>query len=232
MVLFVSPRGYPLAIQARMQSAEGAGSGLPVQYVLIRCFPAGNLIGLLYHYPMSELPILDSDLPRSDRHEELAMAGFRVDATHEGPQFYTLLAVGGDNERPLTANGQIIFFVRTTLAHKALAMDETMSVLGHPPREVETICDVAQTLYLVNSQDQDPDGVVLDCLLIFDDLVRATGLSMPERYQGILTEMAARLTEGQSLKKIFTSEALRQHVEDALLWCVGAVAMKAKILTS
>ena len=29
------------------------------------------------------------------------MAGFRIDPTHEGPQFYTLLAVGGDNERPL-----------------------------------------------------------------------------------------------------------------------------------
>ena len=55
---------------------------------------------------------------------------------------------------------------------------------------------------------------------------------MPERYQGILTELAARLTEGQSLKKVFTSEALRHHVEDALLWCVGAIAMKARMLTS
>ena len=171
---------------------------------------------------MSELPILDPKTPQSDRHEELAMAGFRVDATHEGPQFYTLLAVGGDNERPLTVDGRIIFFLRPTLVHKALAMDKSMAVLGNPPRDVETICDVAQTLYLVNSQNEDPDGVVLDCLLIFDDLVRASQISMPERYQGILTELAARLTEGQSLKKIFSSESLRHHVEDALLWCVGA----------
>jgi hypothetical protein len=181
---------------------------------------------------MSDLPIVDTNSPRSGRQEELALAGFRIDPTHEGPQFYTLLAVGGDNERPLTADGRIIFFVRLTQVHKALAMDATMSVLGNPPRAVETICDVAQTLYLVNSQDADPDGVVLDCLLIFDDLVRASGLGMPERYQGILTELAARLTEGQSLKKVFTSEALRHHVEDALLWCVGAVTMKAKVLTS
>jgi len=180
---------------------------------------------------MSELPILDPKTPQSGRHEELAIAGFRVDATHEGPQFYTLLAVGGDNERPLTVDGRIIFFVRPTLVHKALAMDKSMAVLGNPPRDVETICDVAQTLYLVNSQDEDPDGVVLDCLLIFDDLVRASQVSMPERYQGMLTELAARLTEGQSLKKIFTSESLRHHVEDALLWCVGAVTMKSKLLT-
>jgi hypothetical protein len=179
---------------------------------------------------MAELPILGSH--QSQRHEELAMAGVRLDPTHEGPQFYTLLAVGGGNERPLTAEGRIIFFARPTLVHKALAMDKSMAVLGTPPREAETICDVAQTLYLVNSQDNDPDGVVLDCLLIFDDLVRATRLSMPERYQGILTELAARLTEGSSLKKIFTSDALRHHVEDALLWCVGAITMKARILTS
>jgi hypothetical protein len=179
---------------------------------------------------MSELPIVTPN--PSERHEELAMAGFRIDPTHEGPQFYTLLAVGGDNERPLTADGRIIFFARTTLVHKALAMDKSLAVLGNPPRDVETICDVAQTLYLVNSQDEDPDGVVLDCLLIFDDLVRATRISMPERYQAILTELAARLTEGQSLKRLFMSDALRQHVEDALLWCVGAVTMKAKLLTS
>ncbi|HEX8896285.1 MAG TPA: hypothetical protein VF783_23400, partial [Terriglobales bacterium] len=75
------------------------------------------------------------------------MAGFRIDHTHEGPQFYTLLAVGGDNERPLTADGRIIFFARTTLVHKALAMDKSLAVLGNPPRDVETMCDVAQTLY-------------------------------------------------------------------------------------
>ena len=179
---------------------------------------------------MSELPIVAPN--PSERNEELAMAGFRIDPTREGPQFYTLLAVGGDNERPLTADGRIIFFSRTTLVHKALAMDKSLAVLGNPPRDVETICDVAQTLYLVNSQDEDPDGVVLDCLLIFDDLVRVTQISMPERYQAILTELAARLTEGQSLKRVFTSDALRQHVEDALLWCVGAVTMKARLLTS
>ena len=179
---------------------------------------------------MGEMPIIGSRA--TERHEELAMAGFRIDPTHEGPQFYTLLAVGGDNERPLTADGRIIFFARTTLVHKALAMDQSLAGLGNPPRDVETMCDVAQALYLVNSQDEDTDGVVLDCLLIFDDLVRATQISMPERFQAILTELAARLTEGQSLKKVFTNDALRQHVEDALLWCVGAVTMKAKLLTS
>ena len=168
---------------------------------------------------------------RKQPHEELILVGFRVEARHDGPQFYTLLAVGGDNERPLTADGRVLFFVRPDLAAKALALDHSMARLGPPPGELETFCDLAETLYRVNSQNADPDGVILDCLLVLDDLVRATQLHMPDRYQGILTELAARLTEGTPLQRIFSSHSLREHVEDALLWCVGAVAVKARMLT-
>jgi hypothetical protein len=176
---------------------------------------------------MPELPIMNRKQP----HEELILVGFRMEASHDGPQFYTLLAVGGDNERPLTSDGRILFFVRLDLAMKALALDHSMAALGAPPGELETFCDVAEALYRVNSQNADPDGVILDCLLVLDDLVRATQLHMPDRYQGILTELAARLTEGTSLQRIFSSHSLREHVEDALLWCVGAVAVKARMLT-
>jgi hypothetical protein len=177
---------------------------------------------------MSELPILHAH--RAHAREELALIGLRATPYHEGPQVYTLLAVGGDNERPLTGDGSIIFFHRPEQAESALKLDVSMSHLGPAPHEVESICDVAQSLYLVNSQDTDANGVLLDCLLILDDLVRATHLRMPERYQGILTELAGRLTEGKQLKQIFSSASLRGHVEDALLWCVGAVAVKARIL--
>ncbi|HME32777.1 MAG TPA: hypothetical protein VKG65_08515 [Terriglobales bacterium] len=178
---------------------------------------------------MPELPIIHP--PHLHSHEELILVGFRLDARHDGPQFYTLLSVGGENERPLTADGHILFFTHPQLAAKALALDASLMSLGPPPEEMETFCDVAETLYRVNSQNTDPEGVILDCLLVFDDLVRATRLHMPDRYQGILTELAARLTEGLQLGKIFSSHALREHVEDALLWCVGAVTVKARIMT-
>jgi len=158
------------------------------------------------------------------------LVGLRLDPQHDGPQFYTLLAVGGDNERPITANGQLLFFARPDLASAALPLDPDLSKLGPAPHEMETFCDVAQTLHLVNSQDTDPEGVILECLLIFDDLVRATRLHMPERYQGMLTELAARLTERATLRDIFRSHALREHVEDALLWCVGAIAVKSHMI--
>jgi len=177
---------------------------------------------------MSDLPILHAH--RSHDHEELVLIAFRFTPYHDGPQLYTVLAVGGDNERPVTADGSIVFFRRPEQADAAQKLDPSMSQLGPAPKEVESICDVAQGLYLVNSQDTDPNGVLLDCLLILDDLVRATRLHMPERYQAILTELTARLTEGKQLKQIFVNASLRSHVEDALLWCVGAVVVKARIL--
>lgn len=177
---------------------------------------------------MSELPILHSHKPHA--HEELALIALRATPYHEGYQLYTLLAVGGDNERPLTSNGSIVFFADPKSAAKALALDPSMSALGQAPTHLEVVCDLAEALYLVNSQDADPHGTLLDCLLILDDLVRATHLRMPERFQALLTELAARLTEGKQLKAIFSNPSLRNHVEDALLWCVGAVTVKAKIL--
>lgn len=178
---------------------------------------------------MSELPILSSH--SNHAHEELVLVGFRLDGQHDGPQLYTLLAVGGENERPIMAGERLVFFTRLDLAAKALALDQALAKLGPPPQELETFCDVAEALHLVNSQNDDHEGVILDCLLIFDDLVRATHLHMPDRYQALLTELAARLTERDSLRKIFTSYSLREHVEDALLWCIGAVAAKSRMIS-
>lgn len=156
---------------------------------------------------------------------------FRLDGEHDGPQFYTLLSVGGNNERPITASGRILFFTRPELGAKALALDAELAKFSPHATEVETFCDVAEALHLINSQNVDSDAVVLDCLMIFDDLVRATRLHMPDRYQGLLTELTARLTEGKQLGAIFASHFLREHVEDALLWCVGAIAVKSRMIS-
>jgi hypothetical protein len=177
---------------------------------------------------MSELPVFPS--PQQQPHEELVLVGLRVDGDHDGPQFYTLLAVGGDNERPIIAGGRLLFFTHPELGPKALTLDPDLAKLGPAPQEIETFCDVAEALHLINSQNADPDGVILDCLLVFDDLVRATKLHMPDRYQGLLTELTARLTERVQLRTIFSSSSLREHVEDALLWCIGAIAVKARMI--
>src|SRR6266581_4831553 len=139
---------------------------------------------------MSDLPIFNSKAT-----EELSLVGFRVDPAAEGPQFYTLFAGGGENERPITTVGdRVVFFARPDLAGDALAIgDPSMQALGTPPEELEMLCDVAQAMYLVNSEESDPDHVILDCLGALDDLVRATRLSMPPLYQQALSDLTEHL---------------------------------------
>lgn len=176
---------------------------------------------------MSDLPILP---PQST--EELYLVGFRIDPAAEGPQFYTLFAFGGENERPITTVGdRIVFFARPELATQALEIgDPTMQALGAPPDDLDMICDVAQALYLVNSEESDPNRIILDCLEVLDDLVRATRLSMPPPYQEALSALMEHLMETHDYGEFLRQQINRERLEDAFLWCVGAVTMKAKMV--
>lgn len=177
---------------------------------------------------MNDLPILQQKTP-----EDLFLVGFRIDPAVDGPQFYTLFALGGENERPITTVGdRIVFFTRPGFAKKALAIgDPTMQALGDPPEELEMLCDVAQALYLVNSEGADPDHIVRDCLEMLDDLVRATRLSMPPSYQEALSDLMEHLVKTPMFGEHLRDHNTRERVEDAFLWCVGAVTMKSKMVT-
>jgi hypothetical protein len=178
---------------------------------------------------MSDLPILH----QTPSPEDLYLVGFRLDPNSEGPQFYTIFAFGGDNERPITTVGdRVVFFTRPELAAKALAIgDPTMQAFGDPPEDLDMLCDLAETLYLVNSEQTDPDKTIVDCLELLDDLVRATRLNMPPVYQQVLADFMEHLQRTTMYGEFLRDHGTRERLEDALLWCVGAVTMKATILS-
>lgn len=177
---------------------------------------------------MSDLPIFN---PKAS--EELSLVGFRIDPSAEGPQFYTVFALGGENERPITTVGdRVVFFSRPELAEEALAIgDPSMQVLGTPPQDLEMLCDIAQAMYLVNSEEADPERTILDCLGVLDDLVRATRLSMPPQYQQALSDFTEHLLRTPMYGEYLRDHGNRERLEDALLWCVGAATMKSKMVT-
>jgi hypothetical protein len=176
---------------------------------------------------MSDFPILNPNPS-----EELALVGFRLDPDAEGPQFYTLFALGGENERPITTVGdRVVFFARPELGEPALEIgDPSMQALGAPPEDLSMLCDIAQTMYLVNAEDEDADRIILDCLGVIDDLVRATRLSMPPLYQEALSDLTEHLTRTHMYGEFLRDHGSRDRIEDALLWCVGAIAMKTKMV--
>jgi len=161
--------------------------------------------------------------------EGLYLVGFRLDPTHVGPQFYTLFVLEGDNERPSAENGRILFFTDPTHAAQALARsDMAMRALGAPPTELEMLCDVAEALHIANAAETDADGTLLDCIACLDDLVRAAQLNAPAETMGILSALSERLMENPDFGPWLAEQGVdRERIEDALMWCVGAVAAKS-----
>jgi hypothetical protein len=96
------------------------------------------------------------------------------------------------------------------------------------PKQMDVLCDVAQSLFLVNSQADDSDGVLLDCIACLDDLIRATGLNVPANYRAVLNALAERLERNPEFGSFLLEQGIdRETAEDAILWCIGAIAVKS-----
>jgi len=162
--------------------------------------------------------------------ESLALVGFRLNPASEGPQFYTLFAMEGENDRPLTRGGRILFFRSPAQASRALSTtdDDAMRKLGPAPKELDALCDIAQALFLSNTAAEDEDGVLLESIACLDDLVRATHLNVPAEYMSVLSALSERLVQSSEFGTWMAEQGLdRERLEDAIMWCVGAVAVKS-----
>lgn len=162
--------------------------------------------------------------------EALYLVGFRLDPGAEGPQFYTIFVLESENDRPLVSTGRVVLFADPAHASSALRLaDNDMARLGPAPTELEILCDVAQALYIANAQDEDSDGVLLETIALFDDLIRAVAINVPAQYMSVLSALSERLATTPEFATMLGDTAIdRETIEDALMWCVGAVAVKSR----
>jgi hypothetical protein len=167
--------------------------------------------------------------PPKKLERELYLIGFRMDPAAEGPQFYTLIGSEGDGERPITRGGRLLFFHRLEAAGKALAAsDNGFRDMSPAPAEMELLCDIGEALHVANQEDEDGDGALFELIAVFDDLLREVKLTVPGEYMAVLAAVAERLGESVEFGSFLASrEIARERLEDALLWCVGAVAAKS-----
>ena len=92
--------------------------------------------------------------PPTQETRELFLIGFRMDPASEGPQFYTLIGSGGDDERPIPRGGRILFFRRPADAAKALAASDNGFADVRPvPVELELLCDIGEALHVANQKE-------------------------------------------------------------------------------
>lgn len=162
----------------------------------------------------------------------LWLFGFRIDPDTEVPNLYTLI-VYGEQEPPLVAGGQLVFFSRPELAINALQLcDIDVSELEKLPTQIDAICDIAETLYLLDAEDFDESATILNCLNPLLDLVKATLIPMPTEYKRILYDFADHLNIEEEFASFLESEDIpRSEIVNAILWCVGAITAKSRLLT-
>jgi hypothetical protein len=169
--------------------------------------------------------------------EKVWLVGFRLnpdrDLDEQGPEFYCLLLERRD-EGPVSSEGYTIFFKDINSAGTALRMDddETVGELT-PPTDVDYICDVADLLYLITSEDEkvDEEKVFLNCLNVAFDLVKSAGLPLPEDYKRVLYPLADYMTFDRDFDQFLRkSNVARSQVHDGILWMMGAVVSRCKVI--
>jgi hypothetical protein len=169
------------------------------------------------------------ELPPKNPDRELYLIGFRFDPAAESPQFYTLIGSEGEEERPITRGDRILFFRKPRDAARALAACENGFRHVRPvPAELELLCDVGGAMHVANQEDEDGDGLLFEVIAVFDDLLRAIQLTPPAQFTQVLAGVAERLTESPEFASyLAATETARERLEDALLWCVGAIMVKS-----
>lgn len=173
---------------------------------------------------------MNADMSKNPGHEKIwRLLAISLDPDSSAPQLYGLV-LEGESDQPLMVAGRLLFFREASRAREVLRQ-HAAHLLGHR-EEVDEVffwCDVAQTLYLLQSGGLDQDACVLGAVNALLDLVKATEISMPAEKQSALHSIADYCTTNKDLTKYleeegdYSSEALR----DAVLWCVGAVAVKS-----
>lgn len=166
-------------------------------------------------------------------HEKtLWLVGFRINPDNVDPEIYTLMVIN-DKDRPLVVDGQILLFSKPDLADKALSFAESdVKRLGPAPKEIDLVCDVAQMMHLIESEKIDPSAFILNCLNTLFDLINVSSFTMPAEYKRILYKFADHLTFNKEFESFLIKEDIsREAIFNAIFWCIGIVATKAKLLT-
>jgi hypothetical protein len=149
-----------------------------------------------------------------------------------GPELYGLIHEG-ETDVPLMAGDRIVFF--TERRHALDLIQQYGSSLQADQIDVAEPffrCDVAQALYFLSAGGYDHAAAVLNAVNVLLDLVKASGITMIDERRRALYSIADYCTTSKDITKYLEEEgdfSSRQLV-DAVLWCVGAVAVKARVV--
>lgn len=188
---------------------------------------------------MSERAGFPSSIRYSESNiERVYLVGLRLDPMSADPDLYSLVlyyeVARNDKNRPLTNEGRIVFFPDPRFANDVLQMGDPAFRKYNPVQgSVDAVYDVPEVIRLVETEGFDPSATIVSFLNELLDFVEAAGFAMPEDHAKILGAFADHLTFHREYADFLKGEAFgRVRVLDALLWCLGAVLARSKVVRS
>jgi len=174
-----------------------------------------------------------SDTPRDPASETYwRLLAIGIDPDKSKPDLYGLI-FEGEHDVQLMLEGRIVFF--TDPARAGELIDRYGAPLIADRRDIEKPffwCDVAQALYFLSVGGIDTGASVLGAVNALLDLVKAAGAPIIDSRRNALHAIAGYCTMSKDVTKYLEEEGdySSRELIDAVLWCVGAVVVKARIL--
>lgn len=155
-----------------------------------------------------------------------------LDPDRPTPELYGILHEA-EKDVPLMVDGRIVFFTDPARAPELIQKHGGAWVTD--PIDVAKPsfwCDVAQALHFLSAGGIDTTASVVNAVNVLLDLVRATGIEIEDRRRKALYSIADYCTISKDLTKYLeeVGDYSSDELVDAVLWCVGAVVVMARIL--
>lgn len=133
--------------------------------------------------------------------------------------------------------GLPVVFTNLGFAPSILQLDDDpkirLSSLPKPDLKETYIIDITDCLTLIESHDRDDEALLIDLLNILFDLVSATRVQWPKRYQSALFRLADHLTYARDYGDFLEQHRLsRRSICNGIRWCLGAILTGSIIVTS
>jgi hypothetical protein len=161
-----------------------------------------------------------------------SLLAIHLDPDVPGPELYGLI-LEASPDVPLMVDGRVLFF---TERHRAAELIRQHGAHLHADRidvdEPSMRCDLAQALHFLSAGGLDETASVNNCVNALLDLVRGVGSTIAEERKSALYSIADYTTTSKDITRYLEEEgdySSRQLV-DAVLWCVGAVVSKSKLV--
>lgn len=168
--------------------------------------------------------------PASETYWRLLAIG--IDPDRSKPDLYGLI-FEGEHDVPLMVEGRIVFFTDPTRAGELIERYGAPMIADKLDIAKPFFwCDVAQALYFLSAGGIDTGASVLRAVNVLLDLVKAAGAPIIDSRRDILHAIADYCTMSKDITKYLEEDGdySSRDLIDAVLWCVGAVVMKARIL--